>query len=713
MYAEEAKGRWTKSGQTLPIWLTWVIAAATFGLLTLLTMWPALTQSNTVMGSVQPGDATAGGVRLGWLLTMFTPFSGHSEYLGAPQGASFWPFTYYTAVGWIVPQWVFAHLAGATGSWNLDIALGFVLDGLATYGLVKWLTGKMWPGLVAGVLYAFSPFHVEESYAHIGYVWTWIFPLILWSFLWLVRKPSVLRGVLVGALVGVGGYLDPYFLLFGPMLATVLAFAALVGAPLLKVSRRAVATSVAAAGGASLVAVLPLAVLYETAPSSARWLVSNRTTLRTSRFIRAQLWEYVVPWGNSSLWGRWTSGWIAAHLGNVPPLETSLYVGAGVVVLCVGWWIWWLGVGRLSEVGRTAYQSHITVPVAFLAPTLLFATIVMLVCSLGNLGALPGFPALVWRVLPLWRAMSRLDAVVDCLVVVASALALSQLWRGRFKWIVPVVTLLTLVDATAILPWQSWSYASHTPPAYTWLANHPDGGIVAEFPMLPPDLPAYIDYSTYQVVAQHPLFNGALPGSQHANVERGIADLHDAQTLPTLRRFGVRYVVVDRPLYDNPPGFWHWSELQLPGLKLLTSGNGVRLYRVLPGPVASAVLTVRNGFGIEHPFEAAVERWMSGGSASLGIDLFGSLEVHVQFQARSYKVPTPTRQLRVYQAHKLVWSGVATEDGTIVSFNTQSAAPIIIRCSPGSVHVPGFLDRRSVDIIRLSVTAAQQHSPTS
>ena len=687
-------------------WLRTGAALLVFSALTVATMWPALSDiANTVMGSVQPGDATAGGVRLGWLLTVFAPFGGHSVYLGAPEGMPFWPFTYFTAVVWIIPQWVFAHLSGAVASWNLDLALGFVLDGLAMFGVVRWLTGRWWIGMVAGALYAFSPFHVEESYAHIGYVWSWIIPLILWACFWLASRPTVRRALVVGALVGAGAYLDPYYLLFGPMLAAVIGIVILAGARVLGIGRGLLLRLYVIAGAMALACIIPLLVLYVTAPASSRWLVSNRTALQTSRFQRAQLWEYFVPWENSPLWGRLTKSWIQRNLGVVPATETSLYLGAGVVALALGL-VLWLVLSRGKDPFESPGSETSPLPLKFVGWTAVAGAVAMMLASFARIGPIPGFPLLVWRLEPLWRAFVRFDVVVDCLVIVAAALTLHLLASRRLPWAAVVCSAFALVDGTAILPWQSWSYAASTPAAYTWLARRDKGGIVAEYPMLPPDLPAYIDYSAYQVVHRQPLFNGALPGSRHADLERGLADITDPQTVPSLRTEGVRYVVLTRPLYDNP-GRVPWGTIHLPGLRLVLNQQGVRLYRVLPGPSAVAALIVVNGFGVEHPFLPRVERWMGGSEADLGLNFFKQRQpVRVSFVARSYKQPKRVRSLRVYQAGHLMWQGIATESGTVVAFFTSSSAALVLRCSPGSVHVPGFLDRRSIDVIHLDVTPA-------
>src|ERR1039457_3941301 len=99
---------------------SWGWALTAYAVLTVLAMWPALSNlTTTVMGSVQPGDATAGGVYLGWESLVLPPFAAHTPYIAAPGGSPFWQATFVTLIAWYIPQWLLAHVVGAVGSWNL------------------------------------------------------------------------------------------------------------------------------------------------------------------------------------------------------------------------------------------------------------------------------------------------------------------------------------------------------------------------------------------------------------------------------------------------------------------------------------------------------------------------------------------------------------------------------------------------------------------
>jgi hypothetical protein len=556
---------------------------ALFGYLTMTTvvMWPALTNmSTTVMGNIQPNDGTAGAVWLGWQMNLLAPFANHTPMLNAPIGKALWQGADVTALAWIVPLWVFAHLFGNVGGWNLDLALGFVLDGLAMFGLVRWLVGHDWIGFVAGLLYAFSAFHLEESYAHIGYVDSWVFPLILWAGLALLRQPTSRQGLSFGVIVGAAAYVDGYYILFAPLLAVIIAAGGFVWSRSLRVARRKLMAPMLSAIAAYTIIVIPIAAVYLVRSGHVRESF-NRPIVSVEAYS-ARLWEYVVPWAESPTFGPLYGlfpPWRVASKGVTVTLpfglhwgqgltEGSLYLGISVVLLALG-----LGFGLVGGSGLSQWTGP-RLPVRFLAWTLPAGACLVALCSLASIGPVAGFPVLVWDVFPHVRVYSRMFVVVDCLTIVAASVTLAYFARCRRRWLAPLLSLIAIVDACAVLPWSSWSYATASPAPYRWLEHHQNGGIVAEYPMIDNNA-AWTEYLTFQSVHLHPLFNGAPVGSSRAEVQHGLADLSDDQTVPGLRHFGVKYVVVHRPLYHVRRN----KHFYLHGLRPIISGQGVTLYR--------------------------------------------------------------------------------------------------------------------------------------
>jgi hypothetical protein len=678
------------------------IATLGFVAVTVVAMWPALTNSRmTLLGDIQPNDATAGGVWLAWQLRSLTPFATHTAALSAPHGVLFWHGTNITTLGWLLPLWFFAHLSSPVGAWDYTVALGFVADGLAMYGLVRWLVGRDWIAFVAGLLYAFSPFHMEESWAHLAYLYSWIFPLILWSGLALFRKPTVVRAVLFGGCTALAAYIDGYYVVFAPLFAAVLAACGLAWAPSIGIQRGKLARVLLSACGTYAVVVAPIVVIYLGAASQVATTFGRSQT--TVYFYSAQLWEYVMPWSQSVVWGKLVSGSVNSLLGTgrgSGALERSLYLGGIVMLLGIG-----LGVALLRR-SRIAHWERLRLPIRPLTWVLLATAIVLLVCSLAAVGPVPGFPILVWHLVPIWRAYTRLFVAVDCIVITAAAVALANLDLGKRRWLALVLAAAALIDGTGVLPQSTWSYAQNTALAYGWLSRHQDGGIVAEYPMLPSPEWANEVYLTYQPFYRHDLFNDAPPGSARLAVQRGLADLSDPQTIPSLRRLGVRYVLVDSYYYRRRP---YSVALPTQGLHFIVSNFFVSLYRIGHVKPVIGMVTVNRGFYPEAPGVPHMHRWMSGSTASLGILPFspwGRAEFHAQI--RSF---ARSRELRITQNGRHLWAGripADTAKGSTVSIRVPVSrhGRLIFHASPGPTFARGYQVKHyfSLNVFDLSLS---------
>jgi hypothetical protein len=658
-------------------------ALAGYLAITILVMWPAISHgSTTVMGDIQPNDATAGGVWLGWQLQSLTPFATHTAALNAPFGTSLWQPTYITALAWVLPLWLFAHLFGAVGSWNAALVLGYVADGMAMFGLVTWLLKTRWIAFVAGVLFAFSAFNLEASYSHIGYLYTFIFPLILWTGLAMLARPSSGRGLLFGLSVAAAAYVDGYYIVFAPILAVILAAGGLIGNRRLGIDRSSLLKPLALGAALYVLLVIPIVATYLNARSSVTQEVGRSEA--TVYFYGARLWEYFLPWSQSPIWGHWVGGLWKDLLGKgrgSGVLERTLYLGFGVVLLAAGCWI------GLAMSRRFAKWEQPRLPVRFLAVMLPAAALAAMLSSFAAIGPVPGVPILIWHVEPFWRVYSRLFIAVDSLLVMAAALTLAFLAADRRRWLAPLLAVLAVADGCAFLPWSSWSYTYNAVAAYSWLAAHPDGSIVAAYPLLQPPKWAYEFYLSFQPYQRHPLFNGAPIGSPGDSIERGLADLSDPQTLPGLWHYGVRYVIVDTKFYQPLPN--PNATLAPVGLQPIASDFDVTLFRIKPQLPSLGIVTVKSGFYQEMVGIPHMHRWMSGSRGKLGIVPFsGWTRAHLTFLIRSYGRP---RTLTIIQDGSEIWRGsVSASVPTPVSMLVARHGALTLRTSPAAQFVPGF-----------------------
>ena len=82
--------------------------------------------------------------------------------------------------------------------WRCLVAAGFGLAFLGAYLLVREITGRRWPALVAAVAYLYAPYVLRnalERGSNEAYS-MFLYPLVLWSLLWLAKKPEMGRFLL-------------------------------------------------------------------------------------------------------------------------------------------------------------------------------------------------------------------------------------------------------------------------------------------------------------------------------------------------------------------------------------------------------------------------------------------------------------------------------------------------------------------------------------
>ena len=84
----------------------------------------------------------------------FTPFLFH------PQGVSlvYHNFSWLNAGIWMVLE----PFMGSIAAYNVTFLLTFIISGYATYALVTYLTDSRAAGFVAGLIFAFSPYHLSQ-----------------------------------------------------------------------------------------------------------------------------------------------------------------------------------------------------------------------------------------------------------------------------------------------------------------------------------------------------------------------------------------------------------------------------------------------------------------------------------------------------------------------------------------------------------------------
>jgi hypothetical protein len=407
--------------------------------------------------------------------------------------------------------------------YNLVLLLGFVGSGVGMFILARHLTGSVAPSLVATTVYTALPYRIEHL-MHLEMQWAMFIPLALWAVHRTMESGRWRHGLLVGlflwlqflSCVYYGVFLSLTLVLFVLLLLTLKGHANVIrfGPPL-------VAGAVIA-----IVLTLPYAIPY----AAAAQTLGRRPLDEIARYSALPV-SYLATSSLNRFWG-WT-----AELWGAP--ELRLFPGLIAVMLSMGAFLH----PRRRLVALYVVTALIVVQLSFGVNGWLYSVL------LGHIAALQGF-----------RALARFGIFVGCALAVLAALGV-QAVLARTSWSPRVRAAFVAASIAAMLVEYSnrsipLSFGVEGRPAEVYQAlKTARPGAIIEFPL--PDfanLPGWDPYfQAWAVWHWRPMLNG-YSGFYSPHYVRAVSDLKsfpDETSAETLRRLGIRYVIIHRGFYEE------------------------------------------------------------------------------------------------------------------------------------------------------------------
>jgi hypothetical protein len=539
---------------TRPAANSWSLAAlahwplALIGVMALVCMYPVLPDfGRLVIGA--PADNLLYAYATGWMGR--APFQGASPFvdphMNYPDGlrvvGNDMPYLGMLAVAPVT------QLFGAVAGYNALIVLAHVLSGVFTYLWVRRLTGSTFGGLVAGLAFMLAPFRLLRSFGHLNLVSTYPLPLFFWALDTALRGRPGRRGLLAlaGATFLVGAASQYYLVI---CFVTGGAYALL----MLLVVRRASAEPVRVRE-LVLVALCVVAGAFVSALPYLEVARSGEFTgypLAESRRWSASPMNFVVPWAAHPLWGDLVGRLRPETLAG----EKTLYLGAVPAALALVALLW-----RGAEHART-YRVWLG--------TALVAAVFALGTDLhtGNLPLQPEnpvwLPAYYLGQLPLmglvrvWARFGIVSILMVALLAGAGAALLTRTSPFAVRRAAVILALL-LID---LLPGRMEHVALVPRPVDAWLAQQPGDFAIGYLPHIDDQMNYRVLFGSLTHGKRAPAFAhiGHLPAAfrDYNERARGFPDTASAERL---RALGLRYLVLERPLFDGRRAF-AWREVE-------------------------------------------------------------------------------------------------------------------------------------------------------
>jgi hypothetical protein len=178
-------------------WKHWLLAGLAYSVLTLLMTWPLILRFNDRLAGYH-SDIMIFMWDRWWLREAWA--MGHSPYftpyLFHPHGASllFHSMSWFNVFTWLALE----QLVGEIGSYNLTVLANFVICGLATFALIRYLGARKEAAFVGGLIYAFYPYHMSNVLAHPNLASVQWLPLYTLFLIKATRGGKCTTGILAG-----------------------------------------------------------------------------------------------------------------------------------------------------------------------------------------------------------------------------------------------------------------------------------------------------------------------------------------------------------------------------------------------------------------------------------------------------------------------------------------------------------------------------------
>jgi hypothetical protein len=219
---------------------------------------------------------------------------------------------------------------GEIPTYNALILASTVLSGFTMFLLAREVSGNFWAGLLAGVIFAFSPFR-HLQLLHLNIATTQWFPLIFYFLERFARSRKPVNGLLAGLFFGLNGLASWYYAVAGTLFVGVWGLVRL--RPLQDYLREKQSWWAALFFGATaLLLILPFAWPYLD-------VLGNPDTaipMENSNYYSASLSDYLLPSPFQFLWG----SWVYENLLAQEPDPGEFIIGWGFMASLFGLYGW-------------------------------------------------------------------------------------------------------------------------------------------------------------------------------------------------------------------------------------------------------------------------------------------------------------------------------------------------------------------------------------
>jgi len=633
------------------LYSTEIIVFSFFTLLSFLVTFPTILYVRAYAYAQFPGDPH-GQLWGNWWMK-FSQFSNipaeYCQIIASPFGVFFSKGLETRVVGF--PFFLLSLLVDEIFAYNILAIAGFLLSAIVMYYLVSHLTGNKLASAVSGLIYAFSPYHFAQSYAHIelsNIQWMPLYVLFLFKFYEeRTLRNTLLCGLSFSLVVLEHGYYAFFMLIFTVIFLFFIFFRSIILQRRLAFNIQRWKLPILSVLF-SLIIVMPFilsaAFRQYAGPSphlTALWEIESQT---------AAFWNYLLPAPDNPLFGRTVEDFVYTKTQGRYPVNHVDYLGYVPIALAILGIIGWR---RGKSVENKETDEGLRERLGWAVPFMLFIFFITVIISappslqiFNTKILMPSY--YLHEIFPMFRAFIRFGIVALLALSVLAGFGMKFLLKniGSFRkqlLVTFLMTTLVLAEFINVPPSKATDVSSKTVPAvYKWLASQSGDFTIVEYPA-PVKMPhKFYEYMFYQRIHRKRLADPrripSLEGKDY------LFNLLRPGAASVLRYLGVEYVIVHTDEYRGEGGT----------VVTLTKEHGLRLAKVFPSTLVYRVISApskvlwmpKEGEGFFAPeFWGGWENhqrwiWMSGEAKLLTVNFTGR-ETYgdIVFEARALGVP--------------------------------------------------------------------------
>ncbi|EKD56574.1 MAG: hypothetical protein ACD_58C00146G0011 [uncultured bacterium] len=504
----------------------------------------------------------------------------------------------------LIDFWVriFTYFFSDIVSYNLITILSSPISGLAIYLIIKLLTKNNLAAFFAGLVFAFSPYHLAHAQYHISlssiyYLAFFVYFLIkVWSGFIdkssekISYKYSALAGVLF-ALTLMDNYQYGFFA--GVILLIFLLHLLILS--IIKNKKVRFNWLIIKNLGLGIIVVLILISAFDYKIIKSVFGQGGFTSLGSPRSIHelkvysAEWFNYFIPSPDNPIFKNITKPVFdqAILISKSNFTEQTLYLGW--ISLLLSMFGIWKVINLKSKILNLKSYVWFLVVLVLVGLYLSFAPSIII---FGHEFRTPAY--YIFEKIPVIRVYARFGLMVNLAMAVLTGIGLSCFLATikNKKIALLLYCFMTLLLITEFANFPPYHYtdvsAKLIPPIYQILENQPKG-IVAEYPLLPTREPKGYSYLLWQTYHKFPLVYGAPDMSASDDFRKSILDIGNLDTIKKLQKIGVKYIIIHENEY-NVENSKKLTEEYNKGitpkvtsdkLEFVSESNGDILYRIL------------------------------------------------------------------------------------------------------------------------------------